>query len=504
MTLAFREPSASNLLEIAAKYYMELSPAEIQEYQELINSATKSYKWLDHAVEPKPPVKYARGTGHRSTSEEDPLNAWRWRSSIQGESSGPISGKKIGVKDSVCVAGVPMTIGASLMEGYIPDVDATIVTRILEAGGEIVGKTTCESFCLSAGSHTSDPLPVYNPRNSAYSAGGSSSGSAAALVAGDCDMAIGGDQGGSIRIPSSWCGCCGLKPTYGLVPYTGIFPIEPTLDHVGPMARTVEEVALLLEVIAGPDRMDPRQEGIVSGSYTQALTGDISGMRIGILEEGFGWENASEADVDQLVTKSAQSLEELGAEVQTVSIPVHRDGDHLWNAIALEGALATMVKGEALGSGWKGFYNTGLAEFYGRARRARANDYPATAKMLILLSDYMAQNYYGKYYAKAQNLARELSTAYAYALENVDVLVMPTTPMKAQPLPKDDQSLKEYVDSGLGIMKLNTGPFNVTGHPAISVPCGVAGGLPIGMMIVGRYYEEITVLQVAHAFEQYK
>ncbi len=167
------------------------------------------------------------------------------------------------IKDNVCVAGVPMMNGSATLEGYVPEVDATIVTRTLDAGATIVGKAVCEDLCFSGGSHTAATGPVLNPRAPGRSAGGSSCGSAALLAAGEVDLAIGGDQGGSIRMPAGWCGVVGHKPTYGLVPYTGVFPIELTLDHTGPMAATVADVALYLEVLAGADGLDPRQPSVV-------------------------------------------------------------------------------------------------------------------------------------------------------------------------------------------------------------------------------------------------
>ena len=194
--------------------------------------------------------------------------------------------------------------------------------------------------------------------------------SGALVAAGEVDLAIGGDQGGSIRIPSSWCGICGLKPTYGLVPYTGAFPIEATVDHVGPMARTVADLALLLEVLAGPDGLDPRQSaGLTGEAYSQALSGDVHGLRIGLVAEGFGWPELSEADVDASVRSAGDALAQLGAEVSAVSIPWHRDGQHIWNAIAIEGATLLMVLGNSMGSNWKGHYTTSLLDAYARGRR---------------------------------------------------------------------------------------------------------------------------------------
>ena len=213
-----------------------------------------------------------------------------------------------------------MMNGASTLEGYVPEIDATIVTRLLDAGATIAGKAHCEYFCFSGGSHTSAHGPVTNPRKQGYSAGGSSSGSAALLAAGEVDLAIGGDQGGSIRMPSSYCGTYGMKPTHGLVPYTGIMPIELTLDHTGPMSRTVSDNALMLEVLAGPDGLDPRQINITTDTYTAALKGEIGKLRIGVVKEGFGLAN-SEPEVDNLVKKGAETFRKLGADVEEVSIP---------------------------------------------------------------------------------------------------------------------------------------------------------------------------------------
>src|SRR5207237_1884210 len=186
---------------------------------------------------------YPRTHGYRPEGPENKYNAWYYKSEVQGAASGKLRGKRIALKDNVCLAGVPMMNGASTLEGYVPDVDATIVTRMLDAGGTIMGKVHCEYFCFSGGSHTSAAGPVQNPRKPGYSAGGSSSGSAALVAAGEVEMAIGGDQAGSIRIPASHCGIVGLKPTYGLVPYTGIAPLEITLDTCGPMTSGIDENA---------------------------------------------------------------------------------------------------------------------------------------------------------------------------------------------------------------------------------------------------------------------
>ena len=499
--MAVRQPTVEEIFRIADAYNLNPSPADVESYIELSQPILDSYARLDQLTAPSLPVKYPRSPGARPQPEDNPLGAWYWRCDITGPQGGLLSGKSVAIKDNVCVAGVPMMNGTSVLEGYVPDVDATIVTRILDAGGSIRGKAVCESLCFSGGSHTSDTGPVRNPHDPARTAGGSSSGSAALVAAGEVDLAIGGDQGGSIRIPASWCGIYGLKPTYGLVPYTGVFPIELTLDHTGPMARTAADVALMLEAVAGPDGLDPRQSaGFDAQAYTQALTGDVSGLRIGVVQEGFGLPE-SEPDVDSAVMLAARSFESMGAQVGTVSIPWHLDGIHVWRAIAVEGATMLMVAGNSMGTNWKGHYTTGLLDVYARGWQTRADDLSETTKLVVLMGQYMQDRYHGRYYAKAQNLARTLTAAYDAALSEYDLLVMPTLPMKATVIPPADCSRQEYTDRALEMIP-NTCPFDVTGHPAISVPCGVSGGLPIGMMLIGRTGDDATVLRAADAYDR--
>ena len=492
-------PTLDELQSIAEQYHLHISREDLKVYQSVIEGAIGSYRRVGELQEPKLPVKYARKRGYRPSQEDNPLNAWYWRCSIPGADNGKLAGKKIALKDNICVAGIPMMNGSAVLEGFVPDIDATVVTRILDAGGEIIGKAVCEDLCFSGGSFTSATGPVLNPHNPNFNAGGSSSGSAALVVNGDCDMAMGGDQGGSIRIPSSWSGAYGLKATYGLVPYTGVFPIEQTIDHTGPMAMSVENVALLLEAIAGEDSYDPRQKDVITKPYVPALTGDVEGLTFGIVKEGFGWKGASEEDVDRNVEKAANEFSKFGGKVVEVSIPMHRDGIHIWNCVANEGATAQMVLHDGMGLNWQGYYTTGLVDYYGRARRALADNYSDTVKLVVLLGQYMADKYYGRYYAKAQNLVPVLRAAYDNALKEVDILVMPTTPMKAMPIP-DNPTVGEFYGTALGMIQ-NTCPFDCTHHPAMNVPCAKSNGLPVGMMLIGRHFEDDIVLRAAHAFE---
>ena len=259
--MPIKGPTVEGILEIAAHYGFQLSADEALVYQKAAERALLSYDFLDTLPEPARPVKYPRGAGRKPGPTENLYGGIAWLCDIQGAPSGKLSGKTVAIKDNTSVFGLPLQNGSRLMAGYIPNTDASVVTRILDEGGRIVAKSVCDSFCFAATGHTPDSGPVRNPANPEYLASGSSGGSAVLVALGFCDMALGGDQGGSIRMPASWCGVVGLKPTYGLVPYTGIFPIEPTLDHAGPMAKTVADCALMLEVIQGKDGLDFRQSG---------------------------------------------------------------------------------------------------------------------------------------------------------------------------------------------------------------------------------------------------
>jgi amidase len=495
-------PTPEALGPIARELHLDLDDATLAGYAGVLAALIDPYRRVAAMEAPRLLPRYPRGPGRRPTPAENPLNAWYWKVTIRGAETGPLAGRRVVVKDNVCVAGVPLMNGSAVFEGFVPEEEATVVSRILDAGGMVVGKAVCEAGCLSAGSHTADTGPVLNPHDPARMAGGSSSGSAALVAAGEADLAIGCDQGGSIRVPSAFCGIVGLKPTYGLVPYTGILPLEITFDHVGPMARTVADSARLLEVLAGPDGLDPRQgEGLVGKRYVDALARGARGLRLGIVREGFGLPGLSEPEVDDAVRAAAARLVEAGASAEEVSVPVHTDAPSVMFAALMEGTLATMAEGNALGSNWNGHYTTGLVDFYAQAKVARANRLPVNAQLFLLLAAWMRGTYRGYLHAKAKNLVRVVRAAYDEALARVDLLVMPTTPMRAPVLPDPDAAPEVRVAAGT-TMTANTMPFNGTGHPAVSVPAHAPGGLPVGMMLVGRRGEDDVVLRAAHAFEQ--
>ncbi|KTG07667.1 amidase [Haloprofundus marisrubri] len=492
-------PTPEEIRELAEQHHISLSDDEVADFAAIIEGMLGGYERIDELSDPTPIVQYhTRDSGYRPDAEEDPLNAFVRKCEVQGAEDGPLTGYEVGLKDSVSLAGVEMTLGSKLFEGYVPSTDATIVTRLLDAGATITGKLNMEDMALSGSGELSATGPVLNPRDDDYIAGGSSSGSAAAVATGDVDVAIGGDQGGSIRIPAAWSGIVGHKPTHSLVPYTGVAGLGRSFDHVGPMCSTVEDCALLLDVLAGADGLDPRQGAVATQQYSDALGADPAEITVGVLEEGFGHEQ-SEPGVDETVRDALAAFEDAGAEVTEVSVPMHLDGLPIWNAIGLEEITAT-VNAECVGHYGKGFYDTQFADAFGRARRAQADDYLSTMKLTLIAGQYLSNEYRGHYHAKGQNLARKLTAAYDEVLEDVDVLAMPTTPQTAHEANRDISRV-EAIDRALNMLP-NTAPFDNTGHPAISIPAGQSDGLPVGLMFVGDRFDDAAALASAYAFEQ--
>src|SRR5499425_898446 len=497
--MAVQVPTPEQVKAAATEVGLSLTDEDIQSYIDLMQPNVHAYNLVDAMPDDLPTVRYPRTPGSFPSPEDNTHNAWYVKTSITGAASGPLHGKRIAVKDNVMVAGVPMMNGCSILEGYVPEIDATVVQRILGAGGEIVGKVHCESYCISGGSHTGAKGPVHNPYKMGYAAGGSSAGSGVVVALGEADMAIGGDQGGSIRMPASFCGIYGMKPTHGLVPYTGIMPIEIYVDHCGQMTATVKDNALMLEVIAGPDGYDPRQYAPKVHAYSQMLEGGVGGLRIGVVKEGFGHPH-SEAVVDAKVRNAADLLKRLGAKVTEVSIPEHILAGALWLPIGVEGLTQTMMWGDGYGLSRPDLYVTSLMDFH-RGWRQRADELSETTKLFTMLGTYINRQHGSRYYGKAMNITRRLIAAYDAALGQCDLLLMPTTPIKATPLPGPGAPREEVVGRALDMIT-NTAPFDISHHPAMAIPCGMADGLPVSVMLVGKYWDEPTIYRAAYAFEQ--
>ena len=433
----------------------------------------EGYRTLVGLPDYVPPVKYPRTSGYRPEGEENKYGAWTVKISVKGAKNGKLAGKKVAVKDTYALAGVPLTNGASVLEGYVPEFDATIVTRLLDAGAEIVGKSVCEYFSFSGGAATSVTGPVHNPRAWGHTPGGSSTGSGALVAAGEVDMATGGDQAGSIRIPASLSGVVGIKATFGLVPYTGVMGIESTIDHAGPLTGSVALNALFLEVLAGPDGMNSRQGGAKIDAYTKAIGKSVKGMKIGVVKEGFG-SIRFPSGRGRLCPSSCKEFTKLGADVSEISVPWHLHGTAIWAPIALEGAFHTLFRSASVGRHTEGLYSVSQAGRLG-SLRDRANELPDTVKVGMLLAGYTDELYQGYFYFKAQNLRRRLRAEYDAVLAEHDLILMPTTRMMASKIPPVDAPLADIMQHSWEQIG-NTCPFNVTGHPSISLPCGLGRG----------------------------
>ncbi|KIZ36240.1 amidase, partial [Rhodopseudomonas palustris] len=492
-------PTPDQLRAVAENCGLSLTDEDVTSFRGLMQGSVDAYNVVDAMPDEVPIVKYPRTPGYRPAPEENPRNAWYRKSVVKGASDGKLKGKTIALKDNIMLAGVPMMNGSSTFEGFMPDFDATIVTRMLDAGAEIAGKVHSESFCVSGGSHTNSTGAVHNPHKMGYSAGGSSSGSAVVVALGEVDMAIGGDQGGSIRMPSSFSGTYGMKPTWGLVPYTGVMPIEIFVDHTGPITANVADNALLLEVLAGDDGYDPRIKAPKVEDYTKALGVGIKGMKIGVVKEGFEQLGAEPA-VNESVREAAKRLRSLGATVDDISIPMHMVGPAIWMPIGTEGLTQTMMHGDGYGLSRSDLYSTALMGFH-RGWRGQADSLSETTKLLLMFGTYVNSKFGPRYYGKAVNISRRLTAAYDKALANYDLLLMPTTPMKATPLPPAGSSREDVVARAFEMIT-NTAPFDISHHPAMSIPCGMVDGLPVGLMLIGKHFDEMTIYRAAHAFEQ--
>lgn len=300
--MTFRLPDTNELQSIAAELNLSLTDSAAEEMLSYLQGFDVGYKYLDKEADVLPENLSPDRHYEEVSPESNPFGAWYVKCSIKERDDGPLHGKKIVVKDNIFVAGLPFTAGAGVLDGFKADYDASSVKRILQAGAEITGKSVCEYFCLSGGSCTSHNGVVQNPRKPGYSAGGSSSGSAALVVAGEADMALGTDQGGSVRIPASLSGCYGMKATMGVVPYTGGMAMETSIDYIGPLTNSVSDNALLLEVLAGPDEDDPFLPE--AGKYTEGLGKSVSDLKIGMVSEGFG-HPVGYREVDERVRKAA-------------------------------------------------------------------------------------------------------------------------------------------------------------------------------------------------------
>ena len=501
-------PDANMIAKMAESIGAHIGPEEAEQYRPyLIDTLRLVDQFMQErtAITPPPMLFPNRGPGYRPLLDEDPYRAWLWKCAIGGSDSGLLAGKRVSFKDHISVARIPQVYTSQAMEGFIPDVDATVVTRVLAAGGRVVGKHMMNGF-------VGDYAPPINAHNPEHTTGGSSSGSGAPLVAGEVDISFGGDHGGSVRIPASYGGLVGLKPTFGLVSHFGAgfgagFGAEMTVDHIGPMARRVEDVAAALQAVAGYDVLDPRQRREVPESIDvlSSLGDSLKGLKIGLLREGFA--EPIQPEVVEANMEAARVFEQLGAEVVWISVPEHAQMDGVYQTIALEGGQALFDAG-FYGTGYVGYYPQSTITAVGRLWHDRTDLLPARAKLNLIAAEFIRKTYHGGAYAKAQNTRAGMIAAFDHALSSVDIIAMPTTLTVApEVLPKATDP-REAIEDSLSRnwivthMAYNTKPTNYTGHPAIAVPCGKIGGLPTSIQLVGRFFEDGLLLRAAYAYQQ--
>ena len=505
----YKVPDVDEVVAVAKELGIHLGPDEAVLYHKyLIEQMRQVDTFVQSRVEePKPPmISPNRKPGYRPSPEEDPLNAWMWKCLIEGDNEGLLAGKSVSFKDHIAVAGIPMSFGSFALEGFVPDFDATVVTRVLKEGGTIIGKHVMNG--LSGGFGTGGAIGDYgrplNPHNHDHVTGGSSSGSAAAVASAEVDISFGGDQGGSIRIPAAFSGIVGHKPTFGLLSHFGIgFGSEQSIDYTGPMTLNVEDAASTLQATAGHDPYDPRQTREVPDSIDLMgqLDGGVSGLRIGVLEEGF---DDAESDVRNLVMAAVDVLAKAGADVSKVSIPEHRTIGSALAALTNEGALAVFKTG-FFGAFTRTYYPASIIAAINKMWDSNADLLTPRSKLSLINGELSRRNYHGRVYSKAQNVRPTYIKAYDSTLANVDILVMPTCIMTA-PRNHTPGSYLEAVEDSFLSQKLeatrNTQPFNYTGHPALALPVGKSSnGLPVSMQLVGRFFDDSLVMKTAYAYQ---
>lgn len=444
------------------------------------------------------------GGAHRSwgpvEQHDNALGAWRWRTSIAAVPDGVLRDARVVVKDAIAVAGVPMTAGGRLLE-YVPREDASVVARVLHAGAAVVGVGVCEDLCCSGSSFTAATGAVRNPHDPSRAAGGSSSGCAVLVATGEAEAGLGTDQGGSVRNPAAWCGVVGLKPTFGLVPYTGAMPVADSVDHIGILAKTTKIAATVLDVVAGPDGRDPRQLHYRSPRtlFRHAVELDDRRLTVGVVEEGFGWPGLSHPRSDDVVRKAIASLARLGHRVERTSVPMHRHGADVFTPISAAG-LSRLLPGEDGGPegslpAWEA-----IGDEVRRRVACGAADAPLNAWVAWLAYGMLSLDARQQLLRRAELLRLELCRQYGRALTTFDALAMPTVPLPAHPLPSGTLSPSEHFRTSYE-MHVNNCAVSLAGLPAISVPWGNVDGLPVGTMIVGRMWEDDVVMRVARALE---
>jgi aspartyl-tRNA(Asn)/glutamyl-tRNA(Gln) amidotransferase subunit A len=413
---------------------------------------------------------------------------------VKGEKLPPLGGVPVAIKDVMVTRGVRSTAGSKILGNYVPPYNCTAVARMEAAGAVVLGKTNCDEFAMGSSNENSAWRPVHNPRDLSRVPGGSSGGSAAAVAADMAVAALGSDTGGSIRQPASFCGVVGLMPTYGRVSRYGLIAFASSLDHIGPLTKTVKDAALVLGTIAGRDPMDSTSAEVPVPDYVAELEKPVRGLRLGVAKEYLG--EGLDAEVRKAVEAAIQKLASLGCEIVEVSLPHTPHAIPTYYIVATAEASANLARFDSVRYGYRASGARTLSDMY---RRSRDEGFGPEVKRRIMLGTYaLSAGYYDAYYLKAQRVRTLLTRDFEDAFKKVDAIVTPTSPTAAFKLgEKVDDPLAMY------LADIYTVTADLAGIPGISVPCGeTREKLPIGLQILGGHFDEATILRLAHAYEQ--
>ena len=411
-----------------------------------------------------------------------------------GEERGLLFGLPAGIKDNIVTEGLRTTCASQFLRNFDPVYDATVVKKLKAADTVTLGKLNMDEFAMGGSNENSSFYPARNPWNLDHVPGGSSGGSAAAVAAGEAYFTLGSDTGGSIRQPASYCGVVGLKPTYGRVSRFGLVAFASSLDQIGPLTKNVEDSAYVLQAISGYDAMDSTSANVEVPDFLSALTGDVKGLRIAVPKEYIG--EGVDASVKETVLAGLKELESLGATWEEVSLPHTEYAVASYYLLASSEASSNLARFDGVRYGVRAENPDNLLDMY---HRSRSEGFGSEVKRRIMLGTYaLSSGYYDAYYLKAQKVRTLIKNDFDEVFKNYDVIIGPTAPTTAFKLGSQvDNPLTMYLNDILTI------PVSLAGVPAISVPCGFADGLPVGMQIIGKAFDESTVLRVAHAFEQH-
>jgi amidase len=500
---ALTPPSVGEVSALAAAEGIALDVGEADELTPVVASLVLAADLAIHLPEARQPqLGNHRDPGYVPSAKENPFNSFIRKCHVRESDSGPLAGKTIGLKDNISLAGVPTTNG-SRMTPWVPSTDAVVVERILRAGGTIVGKLNMDDFGASGLGETSAFGPPLNPIDPTRSAGGSSGGSGAAVRAGEVDMALGVDQGGSGRIPAAFCGIVSIKGTLGLIPTFGVTHVDHTIDSVTPMARSVADVAELLTVIAGEDSRDPQwvRGDIAVADYVHAAAEGVAGLRVGVVVESCSPTICEEAVLNGL-DRVARALSDQGAIVSELSIPMWSHALSIFLPYMAH-LQSNMLRTEGVGNGHLGTIEVDAMMALARSRRQEAGRLAQQVKSWMIAERYLHEEYLNEPYARLHNLRLLLMRQITEALDRYDLLLTPTLPITAPPLSKPGTPFAEISAGTADRLCYNTTPLNLSGHPALSLPSGSnSEGLPTAVQVVGRKFDEYTVFRAGFQIEQ--